>query len=67
MADELAQELQGKDYIKLSAEDVFTILEQVAGQVDAVLKDRLQLNKEVYITELRTFLVHETSKKQEVY
>ena len=67
MADELAQELQGKDYIKLSAEDVFTILERVAGQVDAVLKDRLQLNKEVYITELRTFLVHETSKKQEVY
>ena len=58
MADELAQELQEKDYIKLSAEDVFTILERVAGQVDAVLNHRLQLNKEVYIAELRTFLVH---------
>lgn len=57
MADELAQALQGKDYITLSAEDVLVKLAKIVGSVDNVLLERLQLNQETYLAELRTFLV----------
>lgn len=57
MADQFAQALQGKDYIALTAEDVMGILEQIIMPVDQVLLERLQLNREVYLAELRTFLV----------
>lgn len=57
MADQLAQALQGKDYITLTAEEVLHILEQIVAPVDDVVLERLRLNKEVYLAELRTFLV----------
>lgn len=57
MADQFAQHLQGKDYIALTAEDVMGILEQIITPVDQVLLERLQLNRDVYLAELRTFLV----------
>ena len=57
MADQLAQALQGKDAINLSAEDVVDLLEQIVAPVDTVLLERLRLNRESYLVELRTFLV----------
>ena len=57
MADQLAQALQGKDYITLTAEDVLHMLEQIVAPVDDVVLERLRLNKEIYLAELRTFLV----------
>ena len=57
MADQLAQALQGKDAINLSAEDVVDLLEQIVAPVDTVLLERLRLNRESYLAELRTFLV----------
>lgn len=57
MADQLAQALQDKDYITLTAEDVLHILEQIVAPVDDMVLERLLLNKEVYLAELRTFLV----------
>lgn len=57
MADELARALQGKDCITLSAEDVLAILTEITGKVDVLLLERLQLNQETYLAELRTFLV----------
>ena len=57
MADVLAQKLEGKDCIKLSAEDVFIMLEQIVAPVDEIVLERLYLNKENYLAELRTFLV----------
>ncbi len=57
MADHLAQALQGKDYITLTAEDVLHMLEQIVAPVDDVVLERLRLNKEIYLAELRTFLV----------
>ncbi len=57
MADQLAQELQKKDFITLSAEDVMDLLEQITEPVDDVVLERLRLNRSHYLTELRTFLV----------
>ncbi len=57
MADQFAQELQGKDYITLTAEEVLTILEQIIAPVDQLVLERLRLNRDVYLAELRTFLV----------
>lgn len=57
MAEDLAQALQGKDFITLSAEDVLVKLGKIAGGVDDVLLERLKLNQETYLAELRTFLV----------
>ena len=57
MADQLAQELQGKDFITLTAEEVLNILESIVTPVDGVVLERIQLNRERYLAELRTFLV----------
>ena len=57
MADQLAQELQGKDFITLTAEEVLNILEYIVAPVDGVVLERIQLNRERYLAELRTFLV----------
>ena len=57
MADQLAQELQGKDFITLTAEEVLHILESIVAPVDGVVLERIQLNRERYLAELRTFLV----------
>ena len=57
MADALAQKIEGRDFIKLSAEDVFIMLEQIVAPVDEIVLERLYLNKENYLAELRTFLV----------
>ena len=57
MADKLAEELQKKDFITLTAAEVMDLLEQIVMPVDAVVLERLQLNRERYLTELRTFLV----------
>ncbi|MBR5319206.1 MAG: hypothetical protein IKU46_06410 [Peptococcaceae bacterium] len=57
MADQLAQALQGKDYITLTAENVLHMLDQIVAPVDDVVLERLRLNKEIYLAELRTFLV----------
>ena len=57
MADQLAQELQGKDFITLTAEEVLNILESIVAPVDGVVLERIQLNRERYLAELRTFLV----------
>ena len=57
MADALAQKIEGRDCIKLSAEDVFIMLEQIVAPVDEIVLERLYLNKENYLAELRTFLV----------
>ena len=57
MADKLAEELQKKDFITLTAAEVMELLEQIVMPVDAVVLERLQLNRERYLTELRTFLV----------
>ena len=57
MADKLAEELQKKDFITLTAAEVMDLLEQIVMPVDAVVLERLQLNRERYLAELRTFLV----------
>lgn len=57
MADKLAEELQKKDFITLMAAEVMDLLEQIVMTVDAVVLERLQLNRERYLAELRTFLV----------
>ncbi len=57
MAEELANVLREKDFIVLAAEEVMNLLEQIAAPVDAVLLERLCLNRERYLAELRTFLV----------
>lgn len=57
MADALAVQLQGQDYITLQATDVIAVLKQIAGGVDALLLERLTLNEEIYLAELKTFLV----------
>ncbi len=57
MADELAEQLQQKDFITLTAEEVLHILENIVAPVDAVVLERIQLNRERYLAELRTFLV----------
>ncbi len=57
MAEQLAQELQQKDFITLTADEVLNLLEQIAAPVDDVVLERLRLNRERYLTELRTFLV----------
>ena len=57
MADKLAEELQKKDFITLTAAEVMNLLEQIVMPVDAVVLERLQLNRERYLAELRTFLV----------
>ena len=57
MADKLAEELQKKDFITLMAAEFMDLLEQIVMPVDAVVLERLQLNRERYLAELRTFLV----------
>lgn len=57
MAGRLAQALQGRDYITLTAAEVLTLLEGIVKPVDAVLWELLCLNRETYLAELRTFLV----------
>ena len=57
MADKLAEELHKKDFITLTAAEVMDLLEQIVMPVDAVVLERLQLNRERYLAELRTFLV----------
>lgn len=57
MADKLAEELQKKDFITLTAAEVMDLLEQIVMPVDDVVLERLQLNRERYLAELRTFLV----------
>ena len=57
MADKLAEELQKKDFITLTAAEVMNLLEQIVMPVDDVVLERLQLNRERYLAELRTFLV----------
>lgn len=58
MADQLAERLQGRDYIQLTAEEVVALLEEVVAPVDDVVLQRLKLNKARYLAELKTFLVH---------
>ena len=58
MADQLAERLQGRDYIQLTAEEVVALLEEVVALVDDVVLQRLKLNKARYLAELKTFLVH---------
>ena len=55
--NKLAEELQKKDFITLTAAEVMDLLEQIVMPVDAVVLERLQLNRERYLAELRTFLV----------
>ena len=57
MADSFAEKLQGKDYIALKADDVIVMLQEIAGNVDALLAERITLNGAVYLAELKTFLV----------
>ena len=57
MADELAKELQKKDFITLTADEVLNMLEQIVAPVDAVVLERIQINRERYLAELKTFLV----------
>ena len=57
MADHFAEKLTGKDYITLKSEDVILMLKEIAGEVDAVLLERLTLNETIYLSELQTFLV----------
>ena len=57
MAEQLAEALKEKDFITLSAAEVLDLLEQIAGAVDGVLLERLQLNRQRYLAELKTFLV----------
>ncbi len=57
MADAFAERLQGQDYITLTANDVITILKEIAGGVDELLLERIVLNEPIYLAELKTFLV----------
>lgn len=57
MADQLAEELQKKDFITLTAAEVMDLLEQIVAPVDEVVLERIRLNRERYLAELRTFLV----------
>ena len=57
MAEQIAEALKEKDFITLSAAEVLDLLEQIAGAVDGVLLERLQLNRQRYLAELKTFLV----------
>lgn len=57
MADQLAEELQKKDFISLTAAEVMDLLEQIVMPVDEVVLERMRLNRERYLAELRTFLV----------
>lgn len=57
MANQLTEALYGKNCITLSADEVIALIERISGGFDTVLLERLQLNKEVYLAELRTFLV----------
>lgn len=64
MVEQLASDLQGKNCIKLSAEDVLTSLKEIVAEKDDVLLERVTLNQENYLSELKTFLVQQTSNKQ---
>ena len=57
MADQMAEALQGQDFIALTAAQVLDMLEQIVAPVDTVVLERLQLNRQRYLEELRTFLV----------
>ena len=57
MAEQMAEALKEKDFITLSAAEVLDLLERIAGAVDGVLLERLQLNRQRYHAELKTFLV----------
>ena len=57
ISGQLASGLQGKDFIRLSAEDVYRFVEQLVEPVDMALLNRYQLNRETYLSELKTFLV----------
>lgn len=57
LSDQLADGLQGKDFIRLSAEDVYRFVEKLVEPVDTALLNRYQLNRETYLSELKTFLV----------
>ena len=57
MAEQIAEALKEKDFITLSAAEVLDLLERIAGAVDGVLLERLQLNRQRYLAELKTFLV----------
>lgn len=57
MADQLAEELQKKDFITLTAAETLDLLEQIVAPVDEVVLERLHLNRDRYLAELRTFLV----------
>ena len=57
MAEQMAEALKEKDFITLGAAEVLDLLEQIAEAVDGVLLERLQLNRQLYLAELKTFLV----------
>ena len=46
-----------QSFITLTAEEVLHILESIVAPVDGVVLERIQLNRERYLAELRTFLV----------
>ena len=59
MVELLASDLQGKNCVKLSADDVLSSLRRIVSEKDEVLLERIDLNKEIYLSELNTFLVQQ--------
>ena len=57
LMERFAMVLQKKDFIQLSAEDVLRELERLIQPMDSIVFERIQLNRQNYLTELRTFLV----------
>ena len=56
IADDFALRLSGEDSLALTAEQVIDLLEQIVVEVDETVYQRLLLNHEHYLQELRTIL-----------
>jgi hypothetical protein len=57
LVEQLAQALQGKDFITLNAAEIVALLETLIAPVDTVMLELLRLNSATYLAELRTFLI----------
>lgn len=60
IADQIAENLEGRNCATLTPEDVVVLMENAVSGLDPLLLQRIELNRSIYIQDLESFLVHPT-------
>ena len=63
MADQIAAALEDEVCVQLSSETVVEWMEQIAGNINGELLERIQMNRTIYLRELDAFLAGHLSER----